>query len=462
MSQPGTSSQSSQSSNQPKGVRLTNLQRPLIIAASVAAWEILKRPNGDFNSDVYALACSILEKRFDFKALPSRRAMQNVYKSLFVNGTANGLRTGGPHEIDCRGEVEYLLEAEDDFSLREMSSNLQKESLTVSPATISRIARKLDYQSYTMIKGQELTIDHKEKRVKFAAEMKHRLFTKSISHRNILFTDESQIWKGFFNRGTKKFWRQKGSQLYDENLVMPTNQHPLKFMIWTGIHYKAGLIGPFFCDEFADPASKKKTLNSTGYLRLLSEKVVPELKKRLSNQDFSNCWFQQDGAPIHTTQPVLDYLEAVFSDRIISAKTSNIEWPPHSPDLRVNDYWFWSFMKTIVAKNQPNDLEELKLCTILAHESINLEQIQTAVDDFPFRIRALDYCRGLYFERALKHLKTEWARQDRVCNSCNQVHTCDCQICSNVCKEAFRGAFRIDDNNFQAFQQYLEGQGHLL
>ena len=151
MSQPETSSQTS---NQTRGLRLTNLQRALVVAATVAAWEKLNRPNGDFSSEVYSVACSILKKRFDFNVFPSNRTMQNVYKSLFDNGTANGLRSGGQKPKQYQEEVEYLIEAEEDFSLREMSFELQKEGLTVSPSTISRISRKLNYRPYTMISGQ--------------------------------------------------------------------------------------------------------------------------------------------------------------------------------------------------------------------------------------------------------------------------------------------------------------------
>lgn len=82
---------------------------------------------------------------------------------------------------------------------------------------------------------------------------------------------------------------------------MDTEQYPVHCMIWVGLHYKAGIIGPIFCDEYADPSSQKKTLTSKGYKRLLEEALVPELKEKLSREDFSQAWFQQDGASIHTT-----------------------------------------------------------------------------------------------------------------------------------------------------------------
>lgn len=44
-------------------------------------------------------------------------------------------------------------------------------------------------------------------------------------------------------------------------------------MIWTGINYKAGLIGPYFQEEFEDSTSNKKTLNSAGFLNSLNEEL---------------------------------------------------------------------------------------------------------------------------------------------------------------------------------------------
>lgn len=101
-------------------------------------------------------------------------------------------------------------------------------------------------------------------------------------------------------------------------------------MIWVGLHSEAGPIGTIFCDEYAKPG--KTTLDASGYLRMLQEQIVPQLKRRLS-ENFKSCCFQQDGAPIHTAAPVLQYLDSQFGERVISSKTPDLKWPAHSPDL---------------------------------------------------------------------------------------------------------------------------------
>lgn len=153
--------------------------------------------------------------------------------------------------------------------------------------------------------GQKINREHINLRHKFALEITHCVSRKLFSHRNILLTDESQIWIGSFNKDTKKFWRLRGEHLFDESLVIPTDQHPTKCMVWVGLHYKAGLIGPVFCDEYAKEGSKKKNLTAIGYKKMLKEFVVPQLREKLSPEEFAECWFRQDGASIHTTKEVL-------------------------------------------------------------------------------------------------------------------------------------------------------------
>lgn len=46
-------------------------------------------------------------------------------------------------------------------------------------------------------------------------------------------------------------------------------------------------------------------------------------------------YFQQDGAPAHTSARNLNYLESYFDERVISKGL----WPPRSPDLTPPDFF---------------------------------------------------------------------------------------------------------------------------
>lgn len=78
------------------------------------------------------------------------------------------------------------------------------------------------------------------------------------------------------------------------------------------------------------------------YVKMLENYMLPELQKKGYN--LKELWFQQDGAPWHRSERVLDFLKSVFDYRIISLGTTFI-WPPRSQDLTPMDYFFWDYMK---------------------------------------------------------------------------------------------------------------------
>lgn len=84
-----------------------------------------------------------------------------------------------------------------------------------------------------------------------------------------------------------------------------------------------------------DPENKTKTLTAKRYARLLRDSIIPDLKERLSPQNFGSCHFWQDGAPSHTSDETLQYLREVFGNRLISSRRrpTAFEWAPYSPDL---------------------------------------------------------------------------------------------------------------------------------
>lgn len=112
---------------------------------------------------------------------------------------------------------------------------------------------------------------------------------------------------------------------------------------------KAGIVGPYFIDELQHQDAEKAPhiLTAQRYQDMLSSTVIPELKKRLGVA-FDSVVFQQDGAAAHTAASTISFLRSHFGNRLISLKTDNV-WPPHSPDLTLLDYWFWSSMKSPIS-----------------------------------------------------------------------------------------------------------------
>ena len=70
-------------------------------------------------------------------------------------------------------------------------------------------------------------------------------------------------------------------------------------------------------------------------------------------------WFQQDGAPLHTSRITIDFLKKFFPGRLMS-KSGDLDWPPRSPDLTPPDFFLWGYLKSKVYVNKPRTVEELK------------------------------------------------------------------------------------------------------
>ena len=69
---------------------------------------------------------------------------------------------------------------------------------------------------------------------------------------------------------------------------------------------------------------------------ILPDVVWPKVRGQASRKQF---WFQQDGATVHSTTQVRDWLKEKFDNRVISRFLDH-PWPTRRPDLSPLDYWF--------------------------------------------------------------------------------------------------------------------------
>ena len=66
---------------------------------------------------------------------------------------------------------------------------------------------------------------------------------------------------------------------------------------------------------FEDKDGQSETIKSERYLKIaIKQKFIPSLRKKGFNPDY--IWFQQDGAPPHTSGVVLEWLEQTFEDEL--------------------------------------------------------------------------------------------------------------------------------------------------
>ena len=81
----------------------------------------------------------------------------------------------------------------------------------------------------------------------------------------------------------------------------------------------------------------------------------------------NNMWWQQDGAPAHTSNVTMQYLREQFPLRLMS-KSGGWPWPPRSPDLAIFDFFLWGYIKQqiwdVPQDQQPQNLEELRISIV--------------------------------------------------------------------------------------------------
>ena len=147
---------------------------------------------------------------------------------------------------------------------------------------------------------------------------------------NILFSDESTFClNGQVNRHNCRYWSDENPHWMEQ----VHTQRPQKVNVWCGI-IGGRIIGPYFING---------NLNSTRYLVLLQESIVPDLIRLFPNNNDPNLiaehiWFQQDGAPPHFGIAVRQFLNQTFPDRWIGRR-GTIEWPARSPDMTPLDFF---------------------------------------------------------------------------------------------------------------------------
>lgn len=157
-------------------------------------------------------------------------------------------------------------------------------------------------------------------------------------------------------------------------------QYPQKLNVWSGI-LGDNIIGPFFIEG---------NLNGPKYLDMLQNEIVPALRQ-VPGIRLDEIWFQQDGCPAHNTLAVREYLANTFPNRVIGT-FSTIPWPPRSPDLSLQDFFLWPYIKSKIygfEEDRATTLDELRIQIQDAFATITPQMLANVRTGFYNR---LGYC----------------------------------------------------------------------
>lgn len=308
--------------------------------------------------------------------------------------------TGSIEDIAKPGRPKSVRSEENISSLQTTFENSPKKSLRrtssetgLSRSSIHNIVRKdLKLYPYKIQIMHSLSITDQVQRLDFC-----RWATDVADHygdafRNVWFTDESHfLLSGHVCKQNMRFWAEEQPHCHTERPL-----HSEKLTVLCAISSR-GIIGPYVF---------KDTVNSERYLSLLKNKFVPALRKQSPNMD--NEWFMQDGAPPHTSNEVLHYLDDVFGDHVISRRYPDVYgrgavWPAHSPDLNPCDFFLWGFLKSVAYKPKPADTTMLLKNIQREIKKITKDTCARVIDNFIVRTREGKTAKGRHLENVINY-----------------------------------------------------------
>ena len=154
---------------------------------------------------------------------------------------------------------------------------------------------------------------------------------------------------------------------------------------WVAIS-KHGTIGPFwFANANQEPVTVRKERYTEVWNKLWGALGLLGQGRGRNRVQRDIQWFQQDGAPPHTANITLDWLDHKFPNRLISRKREP-GWSAHSPDLTPPDVYLWGLLKDNVYRNNPQTIPELKEAITQKINAIPKECI-TVINNFAHRIQ---------------------------------------------------------------------------
>lgn len=331
----------------------------------------------------------LFQERFPDLPPISQGTISKIEKQFRDFGHVRRIRKTSSKAISNNIKLDALLEFEDD---PHTSSRQAAATLDVSHSSILRILKTNKMHPYKIIPTQELMEDDFDRRTYFCEQVMDKLDNNVIQLEHIVFSDECTFTlHGHAHRQNCRYWSTENPHwIRDEH-----TQYPEKVNVWAGIvgNY---VIGPFFIND---------NLNRDNYLVLLQNNVVPRLANLYPDPanpqvPANMIWFQQDGAPPHYSINVRQYLDLRFPDRWIGRRGS-IEWPARSPDLTPLDFFLWGYVKGMVYKTKPRDLDDLRERITLAIRSVTPQMLNNVRRHFYLRLGCCQDVQGKHFEHLL-------------------------------------------------------------
>lgn len=320
--------------------------------------------------------------RLHFKTLhtPCARTILRLQEKFIAHGTIKNQHKGNSGQKKTKRTPQDVAKIEKKIS-KKPSKSIRKIAQEVgsSRATVQRVLKAdLRLKPYKMKIHQMISDADRRQRITFATWLKTKTSQDMDFLKRIWFSDEANFHlDGRVNAQNNRLWAAQPSP----QAVTEQPLHSPKVTAWCAMG-ASGLVGPFF---FLTPGGSTATVDQHGYVNVLKT-FWQHLQKypNLSKSQMNRMWFQQDGAPPHTSRLALEWLEDHFGPRVISRKTAT-PWPAHSPDLTPLDFYLWGYLKSQVYKESPKTLAELRRAIVAVARRIPADTCARVMEEVMIR-----------------------------------------------------------------------------
>lgn len=302
--------------------------------------------------------------------------------SVYAKRIKEGISTS-PKRISVCGRKKLSTERADrklvQMCLRDRratSENLRRQWQECGVAASSRTVRRRLWDSGLKSciprKKPLLTTAMMRRRLDWAR--RYRSWT-SADWCKVVFSDESTLQ--ILDDRTSAVRRRVG-EAYHPACVVRTVKHPQSIMVWGSMSVHG--LGRLHIVE--------GTMRQDQYIKVLENKLIPQLQDWGRSLNGVQLIFQQDNAPCHTARSVKTFMDANH--------IKLLDWPGNSPDLNPIEH-MWKLLKDKMNKcstsSSKRELTERLLHTWFHDEDLRQTAIRL-IEGMPRRLEAVIAARG--------------------------------------------------------------------
>jgi hypothetical protein len=328
-----------------------------------------------FKSKSYKKTQQTFSQRFPMASVPHKTTIKRlVSKFQSGRGVANIVRDPRqPKSLteEKMAEVQGLVIDNHRLSLRRIGQQADLPHTTVHLA----LRKHLELHPYKVTVVHELLPADRDARLLFCEWLNEVVTHDPNFLSKVFFTDEAWFHlDGYVNSQNCRIWSTTNPHAIHEHPL-----YPIKVGVWAAMTSQRIFI------TFFDT-----TVTSAVYCGFLDQ-----LAATFSEEEIYSGWFQQDGAPAHTSRMSMNHLSLYFGERVISKGL----WPPRSPDLSPPDFFLWGYLKSKVYENNPRTLNDLKENIKIEVNNISPPLLNKVCHSLENRTNMCIFSNGMHFQQ---------------------------------------------------------------